>query len=60
MTGSDGVEEAFASLVDFAAFKLKMANEVAQLQTALESSMNDITEASHRPTLGGGRWRQQG
>ena len=29
MTGSDGVEEAFALLVDFATFKLKMANEVA-------------------------------
>ena len=60
MTCSDGVKEAFASLVGFATFKLKMANEVAQIQAALESSMNDITEASHRPALGGGRWRQRG
>ena len=31
MTGSDGDEEAFASLDDFATFKQKMANDVAQL-----------------------------
>ena len=60
MTGSDGVEEAFASLRDFATFKLKMANKVAQPQAAIESSMKDITEAFHRPALRGRRWRQQG
>ena len=60
MTGSDGVEEAFESLVGLATFKLEIANEIAQLQAALESSVNDITKASHRPALGGGGWRQQG
>ncbi|MEP2579100.1 MAG: hypothetical protein ABJH75_16005, partial [Roseibium sp.] len=54
MTGSDGDEEAFASLADFATFKQRMANEVAQLQAAVQRSMNDIIEVSRRPALGGG------
>ena len=37
MTGSNGDKGAFASLADFATFKQRMANEVAQLEAALQT-----------------------
>ena len=54
MPGSDGDEEAPASLADLATFKQEMANEIAQLQAALQRSMNDMIEASRCPAHGGG------
>ena len=52
MSGSDGDEEAFASLVDVATFKQRMANEVAQLEAALQILKNDIIEASRLRAIG--------
>ena len=54
MAGSDGDEEVFASLADFAPFKQNMANMIAQFQAPLQRSMNDIIEASRCPALEGG------
>ena len=53
MAGSDGEEGVFASPADHATFKQRMANELAQLRTALQKSMNNIIEASRRPSLWG-------
>ena len=60
MTGSDGEEEAFALLADFASFKQRMAEEVAQHQAALHISMNDIIEASRLRGTGGRARRRLG
>ena len=54
MTGSDSEEAGHVSRAELATFKQDMANEVAQLQAALQRTVDDIVDATRSPAPGGG------
>ena len=54
MTGSDSEEAGHVSRAELATFKQDMANEVAQLQAALQRTVDDIVDTTRSPAPGGG------
>ena len=54
MTGSDSEEAGHVSQAELATFKQDMASEVAQLQAALQRTVDDIVDATCSPAPGGG------
>ena len=49
MTGSDCEGVGHVSQAELGTFKQDMANEVAQLQAALQRTVNDIVDATRSP-----------
>ena len=54
MTGSDIEEAGHVSRAELATFKQERANAVAQLQAALQRTVDDIVDATCSPAPGGG------
>ena len=54
MTGSDSEEAGHVSRAELATFKQDMANEVAQLQAALQRTVDDIVDTTRSPAPGAG------
>ena len=53
MTGIDSKGAGHVPQVELATFKQDMANEVAQLQAALQRTVDDIVDATCPPAPGG-------